>query len=59
MTYLLNANDFKGVAKYLSLGLNNSNDRFSEENQKKKRVNIEVETRPVSTYMDILGGVSV
>lgn len=56
---LLSANDFRDVAKFLSLELQNSNDIPPEKHIQKKYVNIEVETRSISTYTDILGGVSV
>lgn len=56
---LLSANDFRDVAKFLSLELHNSNEVPIEKRIRKKRVNIEVETRPISTYTDILGGVPV
>ena len=56
---LLNANDFRDVARFLSLDLHDTNEVPIEKYERKTRVDIDVETRPVSTYTDILGGVSI
>lgn len=56
---LLSANDFRDVARFLSLNLQYSSEEIVEKNRNKKNTNIEVETRAISTYTDILGGVSV
>src|SRR5699024_1828756 len=56
---LLSANDFRDVAKFLSLNLQYSSEEIVEKNRNKKSTNIEVETCAISTYTDILGGVSV
>ena len=56
---LTSANDFRDVAKFLSLNLQHSSESTIEKHKHKKHVNIEVETPPISTYTDILGDVSV
>lgn len=56
---LLSANDFRDVARFLSLDLHDTNEVPIEKYERKTRVDIDVETRPVSTYTDILGGVSI
>ena len=59
MEKLISANDFRDVAKFLSLDPQHSSESPIEKHKHKKHVNIEVEMRSISTYTDILGGVSV
>ena len=56
---MISENDFRDVAKFLSLDPQHSSESPIEKHKHKKHVNIEVEMRPISTYTDILGGVSV
>lgn len=56
---LLSANDFRDVAKFLSLNIQHSSKESVDNNRRERRTGIEVDTRPVSTYTDILEGVSV
>src|SRR5690606_19658294 len=56
---LLSANDFRDVAKFLSLNIQHSSKESVDNNRREQRMGIEVDTRPVRTYTDILEGVSV
>src|SRR5699024_7634806 len=56
---LISANDFRDVAKFLSLNLQDSSESIIKKYKRKNHTNIEVETRSISAYTDILGGVSL
>jgi len=54
--HLLSANDFSDIAKYLSHIQDKQPIKKSKEHQQRSR-SIKVDTRPLSTYTEILGGV--
>lgn len=54
---LIRANDFRDMARFLSLNIKDSNESAIKKYKRKNHVDIEVETRSISTYTDILGGV--
>lgn len=56
---LISANDFRDVARFLSLSLQDSSESTIKKYKRKNHVDIEVKKRSISTYTDILGGVSL
>ena len=55
--HLISANDFRDVAKYMSNTHGKEQPIQKSKSKRLKPRNIQVETRPLSTYTEILGGV--
>ena len=55
--HLISANDFSDVAKYMSNTHGKEQPIQNSKSKRSKSRNIQVDTRPISTYTEILGGV--